>query len=42
MCEYLYAAFSLRSTMGLGLRTDQFAAALRRAASNLTAHIKTA
>jgi hypothetical protein len=42
MCEYLYAAFSLRSTMGLGLRADQLAAALRWAASNLTAHIETA
>jgi hypothetical protein len=72
MCEYLYAAFSLRSTVGPGLRADAawlrfterldelagfadgvrppagadvtgtVAVALRRAASNLAAHIETA
>lgn len=26
MCEYLYAAFSLRSSVGPGLRADQLAA----------------
>src|SRR6516162_1853562 len=29
MCEYLYAAFSLKSTAGPGLRDDQLAAAER-------------
>ena len=29
MCEYLYAAFSLKSTTGPGLRADQLAAVER-------------